>query len=406
VTSAHLYLYADVNSTSGVNGQPTYGTDSFLIKQITSPWTETSVNWNNQPTTTTANMVSVPKSTTTTQNYNINITNLTQGFVNTPSTNYGFMYNMANEVTAYSSVIFASSNHSNAALHPKLIITYDTATNNNNTTNCFTSRPNSINGYDSYVESNAATTNNATSVNNMAYTWTFGGTPGLGRGLIKFDLSSIPSTATVTSANLYLYADINSTSGVNGQPTYGTDSFLIKQITTPWTETTVNWNNQPSTSTVNMVSVPKSTTTTQNYNINIINLAQGFVSNPSTNYGFMYNMANEVTAYSSVIFASSNHSDSTLHPMIKVCYTTSATTSINTNTSIKNHLTIYPNPANNKITIDANNVTDVKLFDVLGKQITSTKDNVVDVSNLPDGVYFIQVKTNTTTTTQKIIVQH
>jgi len=81
-------------------------------------------------------------------------------------------------------------------------------------------------------------------------------------------------------------------------------------------------------------------------------------------------------------------------------------------TGIKNYtknnvdIKIYPNPANNKIIIDANNVIDVKLFDVLGKQITSTKTNDVDVSNFNDGVYFIQVKTNTATTTQKIIVQH
>ncbi|HTA61694.1 MAG TPA: T9SS type A sorting domain-containing protein, partial [Bacteroidia bacterium] len=66
----------------------------------------------------------------------------------------------------------------------------------------------------------------------------------------------------------------------------------------------------------------------------------------------------------------------------------------------------YPNPAQNKITIDVNNLVDVKLFDVIGNQITSTKTNEVDVSNLNDGVYFVQVKTNTATTTQKIIVQH
>jgi hypothetical protein len=67
---------------------------------------------------------------------------------------------------------------------------------------------------------------------------------------------------------------------------------------------------------------------------------------------------------------------------------------------------IYPNPANNKIIIDAADVVDVKLFDVLGKQITSTKTNEVDVSNFSDGVYFIQVQTKQNTATQKIIVQH
>jgi|GEM_PF-2141391 len=74
--------------------------------------------------------------------------------------------------------------------------------------------------------------------------------------------------------------------------------------------------------------------------------------------------------------------------------------------SNNNAIKIYPNPANNKITIDATDVTDVKFFDVLGKQIISTKTNDVDVSNLPEGVYFIQVKTNASTSTQKVIVQH
>jgi Leucine-rich repeat (LRR) protein len=69
-------------------------------------------------------------------------------------------------------------------------------------------------------------------------------------------------------------------------------------------------------------------------------------------------------------------------------------------------LHIYPNPANNKITIDAADVVDVKLFDVLGKQISSAKENQIDVSSLNDGVYFMQVQTKQNTSTQKIIVQH
>ena len=69
-------------------------------------------------------------------------------------------------------------------------------------------------------------------------------------------------------------------------------------------------------------------------------------------------------------------------------------------------ISIYPNPANNKITIDANDIVDVKLFDVLGKQITTIKENQIDVSNLPNAVYFIQVQTKQGITTQKIVVQH
>ncbi|HTA61688.1 MAG TPA: leucine-rich repeat domain-containing protein, partial [Bacteroidia bacterium] len=63
-----------------------------------------------------------------------------------------------------------------------------------------------------------------------------------------------------------------------------------------------------------------------------------------------------------------------------------AATGISTFNTQNSIVKIYPNPAQNKITIDANNVVDVKLFDVLGKQINSTKENQLDVSNLNDGV--------------------
>src|SRR6185437_6295427 len=75
----------------------------------------------------------------------------------------------------------------------------------------------------------------------------------------------------------------------------------------------------------------------------------------------------------------------------------------NTQNSI---IKIYPNPANNKIIIDETNVVEVKFFDVLGNEITTTKQNQIDVSNLPNGVYFIQVQTSTGISTQKIMVQH
>lgn len=71
-----------------------------------------------------------------------------------------------------------------------------------------------------------------------------------------------------------------------------------------------------------------------------------------------------------------------------------------------NKTSIYPNPATNKINVTANDISSLKVFDVIGKEVISTKVNDVDVSNLPNGVYFIQVQTNQSTTTQKIIVQH
>ncbi|HKC69269.1 MAG TPA: T9SS type A sorting domain-containing protein [Bacteroidia bacterium] len=70
-------------------------------------------------------------------------------------------------------------------------------------------------------------------------------------------------------------------------------------------------------------------------------------------------------------------------------------------------VSVYPNPATNKINIACSlQIIAFNLYDVLGNKILSTKQNELDVSNLPNGVYFVQVQTITNSFTQKIIVQH
>ena len=69
-------------------------------------------------------------------------------------------------------------------------------------------------------------------------------------------------------------------------------------------------------------------------------------------------------------------------------------------------INIYPNPANSKIYIESKSVIEVKLFGLLGNEIITTKEKEIDVSNLREGIYFIQVNTNGRIYTKKIIVQH
>jgi hypothetical protein len=76
------------------------------------------------------------------------------------------------------------------------------------------------------------------------------------------------------------------------------------------------------------------------------------------------------------------------------------------NNAFNEQIQIYPNPVKNKINIEANQISQIKVFDLLGKETTSTKEKEIDVSNFSEGVYFIQVKTNQNTYTKKIIVQH
>ena len=81
--------------------------------------------------------------------------------------------------------------------------------------------------------------------------------------------------------------------------------------------------------------------------------------------------------------------------------------------SNNNEIKIYPNPANNslQVTIGNEHVTDVKIYDLLGKQIKIEElkrinDALqIDVSNLKEGVYFVDVKTSTEVLTKKLIIQ-
>lgn len=69
-------------------------------------------------------------------------------------------------------------------------------------------------------------------------------------------------------------------------------------------------------------------------------------------------------------------------------------------------LTVYPSPANERINVELNGVAEeFTLLDILGSKIVSSKGNL-ETGSLPNGVYFVQVKTTTNVLTKKIVIQH
>jgi hypothetical protein len=80
---------------------------------------------------------------------------------------------------------------------------------------------------------------------------------------------------------------------------------------------------------------------------------------------------------------------------------------INEFKTINNDINIYPNPASNILSIAIGNkhVALVKIFDVFGNEIINTMEKEIDISNLSNGVYLIQVKINQSVVSKKIIVQ-
>lgn len=76
----------------------------------------------------------------------------------------------------------------------------------------------------------------------------------------------------------------------------------------------------------------------------------------------------------------------------------------------KNNLTVYPNPATNKFTVDLGNdeKANIQLFNLVGQQVyseTITGSAQVNVSNLHSGVYMLKVNQNGKVTTTKVVVK-
>jgi hypothetical protein len=154
-----------------------------------------------------------------------------------------------------------------------------------------------------------------------AVAWTSGGNPVTERSLLRFDLSSIPQTATIVSANLYLYSypppvpDGNLTDA-----NFGTDnSMIVQRVTSNWSLATTTWFNQPSGTTQNQVIVPHTSLSILDLNLDVTSLISDMVTTNS-NYGFMMKLQNE-TPYTSRMFVSSHSTlSSSKYPKLVIVY--------------------------------------------------------------------------------------
>jgi hypothetical protein len=73
---------------------------------------------------------------------------------------------------------------------------------------------------------------------------------------------------------------------------------------------------------------------------------------------------------------------------------------------------IYPNPANEgtvNVKVDARGAYTITITNVMGQVVQTAKGNTnvttLNISNLTSGVYIVNVKTSTATTSQKLIVK-
>jgi hypothetical protein len=123
IISARLYLYSVDNTVNGPGHSTLSGSNAFILQKVTSDWDESLVTWNTQPSATEEGQILLPASDSALQDYIINITDLVQGMVNDPLTNFGMMIKLEQE-RYYRRILFASSDHDQQTKHPKLEISY------------------------------------------------------------------------------------------------------------------------------------------------------------------------------------------------------------------------------------------------------------------------------------------
>lgn len=121
IASARLYLYGASNSGWVPLGNS--GDNRFNISRVTSAWTQSTLTWNNAPASTAVHQVtSQPTTSTWNDDMDFDVTDMVQDMI-TENKRYGFELSMA-VADIYRSVVFNTSEVSDASRRPKLVLTY------------------------------------------------------------------------------------------------------------------------------------------------------------------------------------------------------------------------------------------------------------------------------------------
>lgn len=166
---------------------------------------------------------------------------------------------------------------------------------------------------------NGANTNYGTAAQNAAY-WIPGtaGPVNGNRALIAFDLTQIPAGASIISAklNLYAYGPIGSYAGHTGPD----NRAYLQRVTQAWQEYVVTWNTQPTATSANEVMLAATTNPAQDYlNINVTQLVNDMIANPSGSDGFLLKLVNEATT-NILAFCSKENPNTSKKPVLEIVY--------------------------------------------------------------------------------------
>lgn len=70
---------------------------------------------------------------------------------------------------------------------------------------------------------------------------------------------------------------------------------------------------------------------------------------------------------------------------------------------------VFPNPASSQVTIECSKVFEnpaVKLLNLMGNQVLTSKSKIINVSKIPDGAYLLSIKIDQTVYRERLIILH
>jgi hypothetical protein len=248
------------------------------------------------------------------------------------------------------------------------------------------------------------------------------------RALMKFDLSSIPSDATILSVSF----SINSNrAGFSASPT---DVYALHRMTSDWGEGNshnslglgaaavapdATWDNAmfPSTAWTNsggdFIGTPSSSApfapigdSTIPSSGDLVADVQNWVDGVNTNYGWIL-LGSEGDACTARRFGSRENTGN--EPTLTIVY--DSTLSTPESSQELNDITVFPNPSDSGVfnIKTQNQLQNIVVFDTLGKLVKTISDftsesHTIDLSSHSNGVYFLKIAdTNGNTIVKRLI---
>lgn len=317
ILSAKITFTSQISLTFGGSAIDDQSSETW-IRRITSPWTESTVTWNNQPKTTRQNEVQMRSNNFLVEVFpNVDITGLITDAFKDQENSFGIQIRLVEEDSPNRRLVLASSDVLSKNSQPRLVILYDVPIaldsclvflppyNSPNSTVINTSMPD-VSLYPRPDISTRADDNDEKE-------------PFIEESFFKFDLDKLPESIDISKA--YLTLRNNANNSRDGHSTFsGSNASLLKRVTEPWDASSVTWSNQPSTTDLNAIELDRSAVPYQDYiNIDVTPLVKDAYAEGEENYGFHLSLIDH-DPFRALRFASSHHEEANKRSHLTVCY--------------------------------------------------------------------------------------